>query len=163
MTLLRTPRLTLTTLTRDEAAAVRADDREGRGWAPDYPTAGDLLVAAVVLEAGDAYDEDAPLGPMQLRRSATGEVIGGIGFLHAPDPDGTVEIGYGLAESARGQGYATEAVEAMVAFAMAQGASAVVAMTTADNAPSQRVLQRCGFVASGTVESDDGPLLRWVR
>lgn len=163
MTLVVTPRLTLTTLTRDEAAAARSDDRDGRGWAPDYPTPGDLLVAAVVLEAGDDYDEQAPLGPMQVRVTETGEVVGGIGFLHPPDPEGAVEIGYGLAESARGLGYATEAVTALVAFARAQGASTVVALTEPDNLASQRVLERCGFARQGTVATDDAQLLRWVR
>lgn len=162
MTLVLTPRLTLTTLSREEARAVAEGDREGRGWALDYPTEGDAVVAGVVLEAGDAYDEQSPLGPMQVRVTQTGQVVGGIGFLHPPDPEGAVEIGYGLAESARGNGYATEAVTAVVALARAQGASRVVALTTPDNVASQRVLERCGFAREGTVETDEGELLRWV-
>ncbi len=163
MTVLVTERLTLTTLTRDEAAAIAADDRAGRRWALDYPTEGDLVVAAVVREAGDAYDEDAPLGPMQVQVSATGEVVGGVGFLSAPDSDGAVEIGYGLTESARGRGFATEAVQALVALARAHGATCVEAMTEADNVASHRVLQRAGFRRDGEVDSGaDGLLWRWV-
>jgi RimJ/RimL family protein N-acetyltransferase len=161
-----TERLTLVPLTRAEAAAVAAlaRDRAARPWAVDYPTEGDLVVAGIVGEAGTAYDEQAPLGPRQLVLTATGEVVGGAGFLFPPDADGSVEIGYGLAESVRGLGLATEAVQALVARAAEHGALAVVALTTPDNAPSQRVLARCGFVRDGEVPAEDGsPMWRWVR
>ena len=72
MTQIRTDRLLLTTLTRDEAAAIRAGDRTGRAWAEDYPTEGDVLVASVVGEAGEHYDESATFGVLQVRlRSIT--------------------------------------------------------------------------------------------
>jgi RimJ/RimL family protein N-acetyltransferase len=159
-----TERLTLTALTRAEAAAIVAGDRDGRSWAPDYPTDGDLVVAGIVLEAGDAYDEQAALGPMQVMVTTSGQIVGGVGFLSAPDADGSVEIGYGLAASAQGCGYATEAVAALVARAWAEGASSVVAMTAPDNTPSHRVLLRSGFARDGEeVSDDDGVLWRWRR
>ena len=78
---------------------------------------------------------------------ATGLAIGGIGCHGAPT-DGIVEIGYGIAPEARGRGLATEALAALVAFLEAQPEIRVVrAATDADNEPSQRVLERCGFVA----------------
>lgn len=164
MTLVVTPRLTLCTLTVAEAAAIVAGDRAGRAWADDYPTEGDLVVAGIVGEAGTAYDEEAPLGPMQVTVTGTGRIVGGVGFLSSPESDGSVEIGYGLAASAQGQGYATEAVQALVALARAQGAETVVAMTAPDNVPSHRVLERCGFARDGEIESgDDGLLWRWRR
>ena len=46
MTLVVTERLTLTTLTVAEAAAIVAGDRAGRPWVDDYPTEGDVVVAA---------------------------------------------------------------------------------------------------------------------
>ena len=164
MTLVVTERLTLTTLTVAEAAAIVAGDRAGRPWVDDYPTEGDLVVAGIVGEAGPAYDEDAPLGPMQVTVTDSGRIVGGVGFLSAPETDGSVEIGYGLAPSAQGHGYATEAVQALVALARAQGAATVVAMTDPGNAASHRVLERCGFVRDGEIESgDDGVLWRWRR
>ena len=164
MTVVSTSRLTLITLTRAEAAAIVAGARSGRAWAPDYPTEGDLVVAGIVGEAGDAYDDDAPLGPMQILVTGTGQVVGGVGFLSPPDEDGSVEIGYGLAPSARGHGYATEAVEGLVELARTQGAHSVVAMTAPDNFASHLVLQRAGFARAGEVDSgDDGLLWRWRR
>lgn len=164
MTRVVTERLTLTTLTREQARAIVAGDREGRTWAPDYPTEGDRVVAGVVLEAGEAYDEDGALGPMVMTVTSTGVVVGGVGYLHAPDDDGSIEIGYGIAASAQGQGLVTEAVEAMVALGRAQGASSVVALTTPGNEPSQRVLARTGFVRDGEVDTGDGGVMwRWRR
>lgn len=72
-------------------------------------------------------------------------------------PNGVVEIGYGISEAYQGRGYATEAVQAALAWALAQPeVSAVEAETDAGNAASQRVLEKCGFVANGTV-GDEGP------
>ena len=76
---------------------------------------------------------------------------------------GAVEVGYGLAESARGRGLATEALRAMVGRASALGVATVVAMTAVDNLASQRVLERLGFTRLDIVveDPDDGPLIRW--
>ena len=38
-------------------------------------------------------------------------MIGAAGFTGQPDETGAVRVGYGLAESARGHGYATEALK----------------------------------------------------
>lgn len=72
-------------------------------------------------------------------------------------PDGSVEIGYGIDEAYRGQGYATEAVLAAVAWALEQpGVVRVEAETDADNHASQQVLRRCGFKECGIV-GEEGP------
>ena len=71
--------------------------------------------------------------------------------------DGAVEIGYGILEEYRGKGYAAEAVEAAVNWAMKQPAVArVEAETEPDNRASQRVLEKCGFLPSGTM-GEEGP------
>ena len=78
MTLVVTERLTLTTLTVAEAAAIVADDRVGRRWAPDFPIDGDRLVASLILEAGEDYDEDEP----KSKSSSSGDKqqAGGVAF-----------------------------------------------------------------------------------
>jgi RimJ/RimL family protein N-acetyltransferase len=164
VTRLTTARLVLETLTADEARAIRAGDRAGRDWAEDYPFEGDAFVAGVIGEAGEHYDESAPLGVLQVRLAATGAAVGGIGFLSAPTEDGSAEVGYGFVTSVRGQGLATEALEAVLAHAAEQGLRTVVAMTAVDNIASQRVLERCGFVRGETVDTEDeGPMIRWAR
>ena len=71
--------------------------------------------------------------------------------------NGTTEIGYGISEEYQGQGYATEAVDAVVAWALQQpSVTRVEAETEPDNCASQRVLEKCGFLPSGTI-GEEGP------
>ena len=85
-------------------------------------------------------------GVYQLVRSSDAVVVGDIGFHGPPSPGGSVTVGYGLAPGARGQGYATEALRAVVAWALAQPeVVAVEADTTHANLPSQRVMERAGM------------------
>ena len=70
----------------------------------------------------------------------------------------TAEIGYGIAENYQGCGYATEAVSALVDWALKQpGVSCVTAETEESNIASQRVLQKSGFIPTGKV-GEEGPL-----
>ena len=71
--------------------------------------------------------------------------------------DGSVEIGYGISEIKQGNGYATEAVNAAVTWALKQpGVFRVEAETEPDNRASQRVLEKCGFIPSGII-GEEGP------
>ena len=67
------------------------------------------------------------------------------------------EIGYGILEEYRGQGFATEAVKLAVGWAFRHpGVNAVEAETDPGNAPSQRVLAKCGFLPNGET-GEEGP------
>jgi len=74
-----------------------------------------------------------------------------IGYVQAvPIPDGW-EIGYHVAKSATGNGFATEAVCAFLYPIMNKlGIKHIYGICRADNAASRRVLEKCGF----TLESD---------
>ena len=73
------------------------------------------------------------------------------------DKDGMAEIGYGILEDYRGQGYAAEAADAAAAWALRQPAvTRVEAETAPDNRASQRVLAKCGFLPTGT-SGEEGP------
>ena len=73
------------------------------------------------------------------------------------DADGAVEIGYGILEEYQGNGYAAEAVGAAVDWALQQpGVTRVEAETEPDNRASRRVLEKCGFLPSGTI-GEEGP------
>ena len=91
--------------------------------------------------------------------------IGAAGFKGPPDATGTVEIAYGIEPNFEGQGYATEAAAALVAFAFD---TAQVQLVRAHTLPtpnaSTRVLAKCGFLHVGdVVDPDDGPVWRWER
>ncbi len=78
-----------------------------------------------------------------------GALVAGAGFL-GPPAGGSVEIGYSVVPAARGRGYATEIVGALLAYAFGQpGVREVVAHTSDDNVASTRVLLRCGFSRVG--------------
>jgi RimJ/RimL family protein N-acetyltransferase len=96
------------------------------------------------LRATAALGEQRPFGYYRIARRSDGRAVGGIGFKGQPD-DGGVEIGYGLAPSARGHGYAAEAVIALLTVATAHEVFRVIADTTLDNIASQRTLMRAGF------------------
>ena len=89
-----------------------------------------------------------------------GKHIGNLSFKGIP-VDGVVELGYGISEEYRGYGYATEAVETILEWAFDQpGVTKIAAETEPDNLASQRVLEKCGFLPSGT-SGKEGP--RFVR
>ena len=89
-----------------------------------------------------------------------GSHLGDLSFKGFND-NGSVEIGYGIDEAHQGQGYATEAVNAAVMWALQQpGVTRVEAETEPDNKVSQRVLEKCGFIPSG-IDGEEGP--RFVR
>ncbi len=90
----------------------------------------------------------------------TGTHIGELCF-KGLDANGVTEIGYGIAEEYRGWGYATEAVAAVVSWALRQpGVTRVEAETDAGNAASKRVLEKCGFVPTGE-SGKEGPRFMW--
>ena len=73
-------------------------------------------------------------------------VIGGIGFKGPPNQDGEVEIGYGIAEAYRNQGYMTECIRAVARWALHQdGVTAVIAETAKENLASEVVLRKNEF------------------
>ena len=94
--------------------------------------------------------------------SKTGAIVGGIGFKGAPDAEGMVEIGYGIDEAYRQNGYATEALSGMVKWALQQdGVEYISAQTEPDNKISQNVLLKNGFYRDGNGE--EGPLFKIGR
>ena len=81
-------------------------------------------------------------------------VVGSADFKNVPDPEGQVEIGYGLGLKYEHKGYMTEAAEAMCRWALEQEeVRAVIAETEPDGPAAIRVLGRCGFKRWKTEEN----------
>jgi RimJ/RimL family protein N-acetyltransferase len=118
-------------------------------WAEDFPFEGDVGDVGSFLGATAERGEHRPFGYYRITRLADGRAIGGIGF-KGPADGGCAEIGFGLTPSARGHGYAAEAVVPLLAMAADHGLSRVIADTTPDNIASQRTLVRAGFHLVGT-------------
>ncbi|MCS0600434.1 GNAT family N-acetyltransferase [Streptomyces sp. LP11] len=139
-------RLTLTGLRPAVARDLRLGGDGGLDWPAGGPYDGTREAAGLLVKAYEAGVHRPEFGVFALVRHADGRAIGGIGFHGAPDEDGRVEIGYDLVPDARGQGYATEALRALAAWALArEDVTSVFATVERDNAPSHAVVTRAGF------------------
>jgi len=156
MTDLITSRLILHPLTLAEAIRIAngtADPTDR--WADGFPGEGDrdatrmiMKAAAVLAEAHAPVPVDAhvPFSSYRIDCRRDGAAMGTIGFHGPPDPQGQVTIGYGLVPHSWGNGYATEAVLALIDVCRAHpDVRALAADTTHDNVASQRVLVKTGF------------------
>ena len=146
-----TERLRLPLWSAEDVAAIRSGGRR-EGWHRDYPRRDDAD-AATLWRAGDTW------APRHVVRGVT--ALGSIGFFGPPEPaaDGVpeVEVGYGLVDEAHGYGFATEALQALLASTDALGVR-VRASVEPTNRASIRVLAKCGFTQlRGTTE--DGELV----
>jgi RimJ/RimL family protein N-acetyltransferase len=87
-------------------------------------------------------------GPYAIIEQCSQNVIGYCGLFFFPNIDGQaeVEIGYRLAQSTWGQGYATEAAKAVRDYAFTTlGIKRLIAMIDPSNAASIRVAEKIGM------------------
>ena len=82
-----------------------------------------------------------------------------VGFKGQPNDQGEVEIGYGIDSAYRNQGYTTEAVKALLAWAFQQPqCRSIIALDTAkSNIASNRVSEKAGM----TVYQETEDTLSW--
>jgi RimJ/RimL family protein N-acetyltransferase len=100
-----------------------------------------------------------------LVHSESGLVIGNAGFTGPPEAEGIVEIAYGVVPRYQGRGYATEAANAIVAWAAKNVRVGIVrAHTLPERNASTRVLEKCGFRHVGELtHPTDGLVWRWEK
>jgi len=76
----------------------------------------------------------------------TAQLVGAGGYFGPPTAEGTVEIGYSIADEVRGEGYGTELAQALTERALRYpGVHRVIAHVAVDNVASHKVLKRAGF------------------
>jgi RimJ/RimL family protein N-acetyltransferase len=126
------------------------------GW-PEFPEAIDFTAQKL-----REHPEQAEWWMHFFLDGVTGALVGSGGFV-GPPADRSVEIGYEIAPSFRGLGYATAAAAALRDKALASGeVDEVTAHTLAAESPSTGVLTRLGFERVATfVDPDEGELWRW--
>ncbi|MFI9605085.1 GNAT family N-acetyltransferase [Streptomyces sp. NPDC052043] len=148
-----TARLVLHPMTVSEAEEVVAGkSHSGARWAPGYPTDGDVSAARRFLGTCANTGDPQPFGNYEIRRREDGQAIGGLGFHGPADENGSVTIGYGLIPSARGKGYASEALRGLLLFARARGVTCVKGDADHDNIASQHVMTAAGMRPAGQDE-----------
>ncbi|MEO6168604.1 MAG: GNAT family N-acetyltransferase [Chitinophagales bacterium] len=82
------------------------------------------------------------------------QMVGDLCFKGPPNEQHEIEIGYGTYTPFRGNGYMTEAINAMIRWASGiPNVAAIIAETDKNNVASIRALQKNHFVAFKTTES----------
>ncbi|MFV2119431.1 GNAT family N-acetyltransferase [Streptomyces sp. Act-28] len=150
---IRSERLVLCELSPEVAADLHGGGSGGFAWAEGGPEEGTRFAGGMVARAREAGTHRPGWGTYAVVRLSDRRAVGGIGFHAAPDTDGEVEIGYDVVESARGRGYATEALRALVGWAFTRPEAKVLRVTVdRDNAPSHAVAARAGFAPAGSTD-----------
>lgn len=89
-------------------------------------------------------------------------IVGYAGFKGLSD-SGCVEIGYGIDNEYEGNGFATEAVKGICEWAFSTDlVTCIEAETESDNIVSQKVLQKNGFISTGSI-GEEGPKFILVK
>ncbi|WP_406200932.1 MULTISPECIES: GNAT family N-acetyltransferase [unclassified Streptomyces] len=151
---LPTDRLTLQGVTPASAADLSAGGDGGFTWVVGGPFEGTREAAGMMSKAYEEGVHRPEFGLFVLVRREDDLAVGGIGFHGAPDEEGAAEVGYDLVEGVRGRGYASEALSTLSEWALARDdVRLLCAAIHAENAPSQRVVARAGYVRT-TVEEE---------
>lgn len=166
---IRTERLDLRPLTREICQAVLTGDRERASallgvdlgeWPRESELEGAFPGYVVTLAADPSLA--SWLGRAIVLRER-GLVIGSANLKGRPGPDGRVEIGYGLTDAYQGQGYAREAVTALVAYAFTRpGVLEVSAEIDPSNERSMHLVESLGFQPTGIASVQHEGHLVWL-
>lgn len=110
---------------------------------PHWPRKDTLDILPVADQILEAQEHPSGFEIWMIVRRDTQTVIGDIGFHGPPDSKGNVEIGYGLVETAHNQGLGSEALKALLDWAMQQPeVKSVSANCRLDNLASRRILEK---------------------
>ncbi|GAA3864695.1 GNAT family N-acetyltransferase [Streptomyces lacrimifluminis] len=154
---LDTERLRLEGVTPAAAADLSAGGTGGFDWIEGGPFEGTREAAGMTTKAYEAGVHRPEFGLFVLVRREDDRAVGGMGFHGAPDEEGKAEVGYDLAEAARGNGYATEALRTLAEWALARDdVRSLFATIEPRNAPSQAVIARVGFVPVSAEPDEEG-------
>jgi RimJ/RimL family protein N-acetyltransferase len=147
---LETLRLTLRPFTPADVDAIHAvySDPAVMRWVGTGPVA-DRTTTARMLDGYAAHQRAHGFSFWAVVETATGTLIGDAG-LHRTAA-GETELGYTLAQSAWGHGYATEAARAWLDAAFTRlGIGEVIALAEPPNRASLHVLEKAGMRRNGT-------------
>jgi ribosomal-protein-alanine N-acetyltransferase len=120
--------------------------------------------AAFVSDRGDEFfdqftgrhsallaEQEAGIGAFYVLVAEDGPVLGRFNLYHFED--GTAELGYRVAQHVAGRGVATATVRELCRLAAARhGLRMLRAATARENAASQKVLTKAGFVPAGPAD-----------
>jgi len=155
---LTTERLDLRPLVSSDAPslfAIYSDEAVMRYWSS--PPWGELQVAVDTIEKDRRAAADGVCFRLGIFRRSDNVLLGTCTLFHIDEQCRRAEIGYGLASSAWGHGYATEAISAVLAYGFGEmNLNRVEADIDPLNEASARALERQGFIHEGLLRE------RWI-
>jgi [ribosomal protein S5]-alanine N-acetyltransferase len=130
----------------------------------DFEVANRAYFAASISDRGDEFfdqfterhrallaEQEAGIGAFYVLVAEDGSVLGRFNLVFAGD--GTAELGYRVAQHVAGRGLATATVRELCRLAAARhGLRTLRAATSRENAASQKVLAKAGFVPVGPAD-----------
>ena len=150
---LKTPRLVLRPFRMSDVEAVfaYASDPQVTRFVR-FKTLRNLGDSRKFLRHIDRLHHGAPVWAITLKDS--GELIGSCGFVNSSKENRVGEIGYVLAPPHWGQGYAVEAVHALLDFGFRRmKLNRIHAQTLVENSRSARVLEKAGMKFEGVLRA----------
>lgn len=126
----------------DEEVGARA------GWQPHRSVEESLKIIQTVFNNPTTW---------AIELNETGEAIGAIGYgpscdCSLPAWEGEPTVGYWVAKPYWGMGICTEALQMMIDYVkMNTGIASLISGHFIDNAASGRVMEKCGFIATGDI------------
>jgi RimJ/RimL family protein N-acetyltransferase len=129
----------------DTISAYRSDPDVSRtqGWERTDP---DGVRADIEEMAGRTPGQPGGWVQFSVEERDGGRLVGDVGLSPADGEPGVIKVGYTISPDVQGRGYATEAVQALVDYALSTlGAEVIRAYADADNTPSIRVAEKVGM------------------
>ncbi len=129
----------------DTISSYRSDPEVYRtqGWERTDP---DGVRADIEEMADRAPGEPGGWVQFSVEERDGGRLVGDVGISPAEGEPGVIKVGYTISPDVQGRGYATEAVQALVDYALhTLDAEVVRAYADADNTPSIRVAEKVGM------------------
>ena len=118
------------------------------GWQPHRSVEESLSIIKTVFNNPTTW---------AIELNETGEAIGAIGYgpscdCSLPAREGEPTVGYWVAKPYWGMGICTEALQMMIDYVkMNTGIASLISGHFIDNAASGRVMEKCGFIATGDI------------
>jgi RimJ/RimL family protein N-acetyltransferase len=119
-------------------------------YVPSHPETGFGKTWFDVYERGRA---DGVREGFAIIDAEDGSFLGLAAAVRLDEEASEAELGYILAPEARGRGVATEALRLLTEWGFARGLHRLELRIGADNAASERVAERCGYVREGLLRS----------
>lgn len=142
----------------DDLCVLHADERVVAAFHTEPAT---VEETRAYLDVKLAHWRDHGFG-IWVFRDANGSFVGRCGVQHrVVEGEDVIDLGYIVRPAFWSQGYATEMGEAVAAYAFETlGFAELIGTTWHDNAASQHVLEKLGFVRVGPIDAGLGVLFR---